>query len=64
MDAFFVELWLPGQYLVDQACYWYSVWAHRRDGLWKGFLQVKLAPDEDSRAGAVLAATNAAGGRP
>ncbi len=34
--------------------YWYSMWSHRRDGLWKGFIQVDLDPQEDVSARLVL----------
>lgn len=37
-------------YLVRATAYWYSVWAHRRDLIWKGFVQVDLSPEEDERA--------------
>jgi hypothetical protein len=40
--------------LVNRAAYWYSMWSHRRDFSWKGFLQVDLAPTEDSISGADL----------
>ena len=39
---------------VRQISYWYSMWSHRRDGLWKGFLQIDLRPDEDAEARRVL----------
>ena len=35
---------------VRQIAYWYSMWSHRRNGLWKGFLQVDLSPEEDPAA--------------
>jgi len=28
--------------MVRQTAYWYSMWSHRRDGVWKGFAQVSL----------------------
>jgi len=34
--------------------YWYSMWSHRRDGLWKGFVQVDLDPTQDIDACAIL----------
>lgn len=43
---------------------WYSVWSHRRSQLWKGFVQVDLAPAEDAAAAATLASVANAGGRP
>lgn len=41
--------------------YWYSMWSHRRDGLWKGFLQVDLDPTQDAYALQTLAAKLTAG---
>jgi hypothetical protein len=35
--------------------YWYSMWSHRRDGMWKGFVQIDLSPSEDTPALAILA---------
>lgn len=32
---------------VREISYWYSMWSHRRDGLWKGFVQVDLNPVND-----------------
>lgn len=32
--------------LVRRVSYWYSMWSHRRDGLWKGFLQLELTEDD------------------
>jgi len=32
---------------VQSISYWYSMWSHRRDGMWKGFIQVGLDPAED-----------------
>lgn len=36
--------------LVRRTAYWYSLWSHTREGTWKGFLEVDLAPDEDVKA--------------
>lgn len=30
------------------------MWSHRRDGIWKGFIQVDLAPNEDADANLLL----------
>jgi hypothetical protein len=46
---------------VRQISYWYSMWSHRRDGLWKGFIQVSLDPAEDIQALQTLAAKLPAG---
>ncbi|MBF0550439.1 MAG: hypothetical protein HQK60_07880 [Deltaproteobacteria bacterium] len=56
VDAHFVQLDPQNtnsqdlEYLIELTTYWYSVWSHRRDYLWKGYLQIELAPDEDSSA--------------
>jgi hypothetical protein len=42
-------------YQIQRVSYWYSMWSHRRDGLWKGFLQISLDPAEDSQALQILA---------
>lgn len=55
VDHYLVVL---GQFLnadsVREIAYWYSMWSHRRDGLWKGFIQVSLDPQEDVVAHAFL----------
>ena len=55
VDGYFVHL-LPAEpeTLVRKATYWYSLWSHRRDSLWKGYLQVDLAPADDAAAKASL----------
>jgi len=55
VDGYFVPL-LPTapEMLVQKATYWYSLWSHRRDSLWKGYLQVDLAPADDAAAKASL----------
>jgi hypothetical protein len=40
--------------LVQQTSYWYSVWAHRRNHQWKGFLEIDLSPTLDSDATVIL----------
>lgn len=60
MDAYFIVLGQPtDSWQVRNIAYWYSMWSHRRDGLWKGFVQVNLNPAQDGDARAVL---NLAGG--
>jgi len=44
----------PDQYFIRRVSYWYSLWSHRRDHTWKGFVQVPLSPDQDSHAQALL----------
>lgn len=50
VDAFFVSLGSQAISLVERSAYWYSMWAHRRDSTWKGYLQVDLDSVEDALA--------------
>jgi len=43
VDAYFVPLDdNPPACLVERSAYWYSLWSHRRNGQWKGYLQIDL----------------------
>ncbi len=44
-----------GETHVTLISYWYSMWSHRRNGLWKGFVQVDISEDEDNIAMALMA---------
>ena len=49
VDAYFLPLnasLTPPR--VRAISYWYSMWAHRRDGRWKGFLEIDLNPVSDA----------------
>ena len=62
VDAYFVELdELSPDVVVAQSAYWYSMWSHRRNQAWKGFLQIDLAATDDVRASHWLAQHDAAG---
>lgn len=53
VDSYIVELnFLPPEAIVQQSAYWYSMWSHRRNQAWKGYLQIDLNPayDADARA--------------
>ncbi len=55
VDGYFSVLGQPvDARQVQSISYWYSMWSHRRDGLWKGFVQVDLDPSQDADARAVL----------
>ena len=55
VDGYFSVLGQPvDARQVQRITYWYSMWSHRRDGLWKGFVQVDLNPSQDADARAVL----------
>lgn len=61
VDGYLVHLGMDAQRLIRQSAYWYSVWSHRRNQLWKGFVQVDLAPVEDAAAAATLMSITAGG---
>jgi hypothetical protein len=51
VDAFFRQLKNENfEGLIRWSIYWYSLLSHRRDGQWKGYLQIDLAPEEDQAA--------------
>lgn len=51
IDGYYNQLGLAlGGNEVERISYWYSLWSHRRDGLWKGFVQVDLSSHDDSAA--------------
>jgi hypothetical protein len=55
VDAYIVELdELSSDQIVIHSAYWYSIWSHRRNQAWKGFLQIELDPAEDTEAIALL----------
>ena len=62
VDAYSVPLGQEfGLAQVKAVSYWYSMWSHRRDGLWKGFVQVSLDPGLDQNGQAKLDALEASG---
>ncbi|MFH1139673.1 MAG: hypothetical protein V1816_26655 [Pseudomonadota bacterium] len=55
IDGYFSVLGQPvDAWQIQSITYWYSMWSHRRDGLWKGFVQVDLNTSQDTDARAVL----------
>ena len=62
VDAYYVNLDADSsESLVTQAAYWNSLWSHRWDGRWKGYVQIDLAPTDDSTARASLATASTTG---
>ena len=56
VDAYPYVLGQPmSNFEVRIVSYWYGMWSHRRNGQWKGFVQVDISAEEDNIAGAVLA---------
>lgn len=65
VDSYFVEMnLLAPDNLIRQSTYWYSMWSHRRNQDWKGYLQLDLAPAEDAAASAWLNAQMRGGSAP
>lgn len=56
VDSYFQGLHASGARLVSSTVYWYSMWAHKRDLSWKGFIQIPLSPQLDSIAMTILEA--------
>ncbi len=51
VDAYFVCLDTNDpEFLISKATYWYSIWSHRHNRLWKGFLQIDLSNCDDQAA--------------
>ena len=61
VDSYFVGLDGDQISLVRMTAYWYSMWSHRRNDAWKGFLEISLDPHDDANAAKLLLA-NATGG--
>ena len=62
IDGYLVCLDTRADRLVKESTYWYSMWSHRRNQTWKGYVQVDLAPSGDVDAKAILDAEGDAGG--
>jgi hypothetical protein len=55
IDGYFSMLGLPvDNKEIKTINYWYSMWSHRRNGLWKGFVQIDLDPSQDAEANKIL----------
>lgn len=61
VDGYWVSLGSPPERLLHRSAYWYSMWSHRRNQTWKGFVEIDLSPLEDAAAAASLVTE---GGRP
>ena len=64
VDPYFMQL--NGQdpeTLIDTSVYWYSMWSHRRDFRWKGYLQLDLHDSDEEAVRAMLTQSMNEGGR-
>lgn len=64
VDVYAVHLGMVSERLVERGTYWYSMWSHRRNQIWKGYVQVDLAPTEDADARAALTNLGSQGVQP
>ena len=55
---------MPANELVERSAYWYSMWSHRRNQAWKGYLEVDLNPAHDQQATDYLNQQDALGAQP
>lgn len=56
VDSQLVNLDIDPKAVVDQTRFWFGLFSHRRNGLWKGLLQVSLAVSADDEEAARLVA--------
>jgi len=55
VDAYYLQLDMPmNDDMVKKVSYWYSMWSHRRDQTWKGYVQISLDDQRDPQAKANL----------
>jgi hypothetical protein len=65
VDGYFVQLNVDKpESLVAQSTYWYSLWSHRCNGQWKGYLQIDLSSADDQVAQVNLERIMNSGGQP
>lgn len=46
-DAYFVDVAFGPNFVIDQTRYWFGLFSHRRDGVWKGMVQIPLTISTD-----------------
>lgn len=64
VDAYILQLdQIAPREITTLSAYWYSMWSHRRNQAWKGFLQIELDPAEDADALTWLALEDTKGGQ-
>jgi len=63
VDGYPVDLGAKPEMLVKYSAYWYSVWSHRRNQAWKGYVEIDLCPADDESAARLLASSQMTGGK-
>ncbi len=64
VDGYLVCLSGEPEHLVAKSAYWYSVWSHRRNQAWKGYVQLDLVNADDAKANDLLKGAVDSGGSP
>lgn len=64
VDGYLICLDSKAEHLVERSTYWYSVWSHRRNQAWKGYVQIDLASVDDAASNDLLKAAPGSGGSP
>ncbi len=65
VDSYTHQIGLPMErYDVHRVSYWYSMWSHRKNGMWKGFVQVNLSVADDHAALSLLEQIEREGAQP
>ncbi len=54
VDHYLVSIGSLPVNIVEDTKYWYALFSHRRDGIWKGMLEVKLTDKADDDAARVV----------
>jgi hypothetical protein len=63
VDHYFVDAEFSPTNTIEMSQYWYGLFSHRRDHVWKGMLRIELdTPAEDAQAAAILQHAAALGG--
>lgn len=56
VDAYFIDLHSIPEHIVDLSRYWFGLFSHRRNGLWKGLVRIPLDVAADDAGAAQLVA--------
>lgn len=48
-DAYYVDLYLPPEFIVSRSRFWFGLFSHQRDTyVWKGILELPLSSNDDN----------------
>lgn len=59
IDSYYVALpTCTDKQLIEETCYWYSLWSHNKDYVWKGFIEIPLNESADHSAKEIVDSLN------